>query len=113
VLITERDLPSPGESSLQDKHHRPLAYTAPIPIHTVDADFVDPFSTHPYVQVAIVTVMVSETGLPKDVRVVRGLGFGLDEKAAAAVWRYKFVPATKHGKPVAAGRNIMVNFVKF
>jgi len=63
--------------------------------------------------VAIVTVEVSETGVPKDVRVVRGLGFGLDEKAAAAVWRYKFIPATKHGKPVAAGRNIMVDFVKF
>ena len=90
VLITERDLPPPDESQFEDKHHNPLSYTPPIPIHTVDADFADPFATHPYVQVAIVTVLVSEEGLPKEVRVVRGLGFGLDKKAEAAVWQYRF-----------------------
>ena len=25
----------------EDKHHKPLSYTPPIPIHTVDADFTD------------------------------------------------------------------------
>jgi protein TonB len=79
----------------------------------VDADFVDPFVKHPYVQVAIVSVLVSNEGLPTDVRVVRGLGFGLDEKAAAAVWHYRFFPAMKKGKPVEARRNVMVDFVKF
>jgi outer membrane biosynthesis protein TonB len=56
---------------------------------------------------------VSDEGVPTDVRVVRGLGFGLDEKAAAAVWRYRFFPAMKKGKPIAARRNVIVNFVKF
>jgi hypothetical protein len=74
VLITERDLSFPDESQLEDKHHNPLSYTPPFPIHTVDADFADPSATHPYVQVAIVEVLVSEEGLPKEVRVVRGLG---------------------------------------
>jgi TonB family protein len=113
VLITERDMPSPDESQLEDKHHKPLAYVAPIPIHTVDADFADPFSKHPWVQVAVVDVLVSEQGLPKDVRVRRGLGFGLDEKAAAAVWHYKFLPATKNGKPVEARRNVLIDFAEF
>jgi TonB family protein len=57
--------------------------------------------------------MVSDEGVPTDVRVVRGLGFGLDEKAVAAVWHYRFFPAMKRGKPVAARRNVMVDFVKF
>lgn len=113
VLITERDLPAPDESLLEDKHHHPLAYTPPFPIHTVDADFADPFTPHPWVQEAIVEVLVSEDGLPKDVHVRRGLGFGLDEKAAAAVWHYRFLPATNKGKAVAARRSVAVDFAKF
>ena len=62
---------------------------------------------------AIVTVVVGEDGLPKEVHVRRGLGFGLDEKAAAAVMHYRFFPATKKGKPVAARSDVMVSFSKF
>lgn len=113
VLIAERDLPFPDATQLEDKHHNPLSYTEPIPIHTVDADFTDPFATHPYVQVAIVEVLVGIDGLPKDVHVRRGLGFGLDKKAEAAVWQYRFYPATRKGQPIAARRNVMVDFAKF
>jgi len=113
ILITERDLPQPEASLFEDKHHNPHSYTAPIPIHTVDADFTDPFATHPFVQVAIVSVLVGEDGLPKDVHVRRGLGFGLDKKAEAAVWQYRFFPATKKGRPIAASREVMVDFAKF
>jgi len=113
VVIAERDLPAPEESQLEDKHHKPLSYTPPFPIHTVDADFADPFAQRPWVQVAIVTVLVGEDGLPKDVHVRRGLGFGLDEKAEAAVMHYRFLPATQKGKAIAARRDVMVSFVKF
>jgi TonB family protein len=113
VLITERDLPVPDASHLEDKHHNPLSYTPPFPIHTVDADFSDPFATHPYVQVAIVTVLVGEDGLPKEVRVKRGLGFGLDKKSEAAVWQYRFLPATNRGKTIVARTDVMVPFAKF
>jgi TonB family protein len=113
VLITERDLPPPDESKLEDKHHNPLLYTPPFPLHTVDADFADPFVKHPWVQVAVVEVLVSEEGVPKEVYVRRGLGFGLDEKAAAAVKHYRFFPATQKGKAIAARRNVLVNFSEF
>jgi TonB family protein len=113
VLITERDLPAPDASKLEDKHHNPLSYTPPFPIHTVDADFADPFSKHPYVQVAVVEVLVGVDGLPKQVHVRRGLGFGLDEKASAAVMHYKFLPATKKGVPIEASRNVQVSFAVF
>ena len=69
-----------------------------------------PFVSHPYVQVAIVSVLVGEDGLPKDVRVQRGLGFGLDKKAEAAVWHYRFLPATQKGKPIAVRKDVMVRF---
>ena len=113
VLIAERDLPPPNESQFEDRQHHPLSYTPPFPIHTVDADFVDPFAKHPWVQVAIVTVQVSEEGRPTEVYVRRGLGFGLDEKAAAAVMHYRFFPATQKGRPIAARRDVIVSFAKF
>jgi TonB family protein len=113
VLITERDLPAPDDSRYLDKNKKLLSYTPPFLIHSVDADFPNPTAKHPYVQVAVVTVLVSEQGLPKDVRVVRGLGFGLDQKAAAAVAHYKFLPATKKGVPVEARSNVNVSFVEF
>jgi TonB family protein len=113
VVIAERDLAPPDEDELEDKHHHPLSYTPPIPIHTVDADFSDPFVKHPWVQVAVVTVVVGEDGLPKNVRVRRGLGFGLDQKAVAAVQHYRFFPATDKGKPIEASRDVLVSFEKF
>jgi TonB family protein len=113
VLITERDLPAPDDSRYLDKNKKLFSYTPPFLIHSVDADFPNPTAKHPYVQVAVVTVLVSEQGLPKDVRVVRGLGFGLDQKAAAAVAHYKFLPATKKGVPVEARSNVNVSFVEF
>jgi TonB family protein len=113
VVIAERDLPLPDLSRFEDKHHNPLSYIEPIPIHVVDADFADPFAKHPYVQEAVVTVLVGEDGLPKEVRVKRGLGFGLDQKAEAAVWQYRFLPAMKQGKPVSASREVLVDFAVF
>jgi len=113
VLVAERDLPPPNESQLEDKHHNPLLYTPPFLIHTVDADFADPFTAHPFVQVATLSVLVDAEGQPQQVRVVRGLGFGLDEKAEAAVWHYRFLPATKKGQRIADHREVMVSFANF
>jgi hypothetical protein len=113
VLIAERDLPAPAESAFEDKHRNPLASTPPIPIHTVDADFSDPFTKHPLVMVAVVTVFVGADGLPKNVHIRRGLGFGLDQKATAAVQHYRFIPATRKGKPVEDYCDVPVSFVKF
>jgi TonB family protein len=113
LLIAERDLPPPDSSRFVDKHQKPLSYVPPIPIHIVDADFADPFTKHPFVQVAIISVLVKEDGLPKEVRVRRGLGFGLDKKAEAAVWHYRFLPALRKGRPIEARTEIPVSFVKF
>jgi hypothetical protein len=112
-VITERDLPVPRESFFEDKHHHPANFTPPVIIHTVDADFADPFAKEPLVQVATVTVTVSVDGLPKDVMMRRGLGFGLDKKAIEAVKHYRFLPATKKGVPVEETTDVKVDFVKF
>jgi protein TonB len=46
-------------------------------------------------------VTVDENGRVTAVRVLKGLGFGLDESAVAAARQWTFKPATKCGKPVS------------
>jgi protein TonB len=57
-----------------------------------------------------VYLWVDEHGNPSHVRVVRGIGMGLDEKAAEAVRQYRFKPATENGKPVMVEMYIDVVF---
>ncbi len=45
-------------------------------------------------------IVVRRDGSVSDVKVVRGLGYGLDERATAAVLQWKFQAATRHGVPV-------------
>jgi len=49
-------------------------------------------------------------GHPRDIRVVRGLGSGLDAKAIEAVERWRFDPAKKDGKPVNVQISVEVSF---
>jgi periplasmic protein TonB len=55
-------------------------------------------------------VIVDEQGRPRNIRVVRALGMGLDEKAIEAVKKWKFVPGTKDRIPVAVQVNVEVSF---
>jgi len=48
--------------------------------------------------------------MPQDVRIVRKLGYGLDEQAVEAVRKYRFEPAMHDGKPVPVEVNIQVAF---
>jgi protein TonB len=57
-----------------------------------------------------VYLWVDEQGNPSHIRVIRGVGMGLDEKAVEAVRQYKFKPATQNGKPVKVDMYIDVNF---
>jgi len=63
--------------------------------------------------VVTVSLIVDQHGLPQNVKVLRGVGMGLDEKAVEAVKTYRFKPATENGKPVAVYLNVEVNFEIF
>jgi TonB family protein len=55
-------------------------------------------------------VEVDPDGKTTNIRVVRSLGHGLDEKAIEAVRKWKFRPGFKDGKAVTAAATIDVNF---
>ena len=58
----------------------------------------------------LLDILVNSEGLVDDVKIVRPLGYGLDEKAVDAVIQWRFRPATKNGKPVAAKAKVEINF---
>jgi len=61
----------------------------------------------------LVHLIVDERGLPQDIKVVRGIGMGLDENAVEAVKKYRFKPAMREGIPVKVEMNIQINFQIF
>jgi TonB family protein len=59
---------------------------------------------------ATVSVTVGADGKPRDLKILRSLGLGLDESALAAVGKWQFRPATKNGEPVDSKTQIELNF---
>jgi TonB family protein len=55
-------------------------------------------------------LIIDEKGRPTDIHVISPLGFGLDERAQAAIEKWEFDPGTKNGKPVRIWCTIEVNF---
>lgn len=55
-------------------------------------------------------IIVRRDGTVGDVRVVRGLGYGLDQRAVEAVRQFRFQPATRLGTPVDVVVTIDVTF---
>jgi TonB family protein len=82
----------------------------PKPIHTVEAEFSNQARRERKSGTVMVSLVVDTDGMPTEIRVVRAAGSGLDEKAVEAVSQYRFKPATKDGKPVAAPVSVEVLF---
>jgi periplasmic protein TonB len=57
-----------------------------------------------------VALIVSSKGLPKDVRVVKGIDKELDQCTVEAVQQWRFEPAQKDGKPVAVRVSLDIAF---
>ena len=58
----------------------------------------------------VLDAIVLEDGTVQIVKAARRIGFGLEEKAIAAVLQWRFRPARRNGKPVPVALNIEVNF---
>jgi TonB family protein len=59
---------------------------------------------------SVLSLVVGEDGVPRNITVTKRLGLGLDEKAIEAVGEWRFLPGQKEGKPVAVVATIQVNF---
>jgi len=84
--------------------------SAPKVTYQPDPEYSEEARKAKYQGVCVLSLIVGPDGKPRDVKVARSLGLGLDEKAIEAVNQWKFEPAQKDGKPVAVAINVEVTF---
>jgi protein TonB len=84
--------------------------SAPRAIYDPEPEYSEEARKSKFQGSVLLLVVVGADGRPRDVRVARSLGMGLDEKALEAVREWRFEPALKDGQPVAVMVNIEVNF---
>jgi protein TonB len=84
--------------------------SAPRALYTPDPEYSEEARKAKYQGTVVLWLIVDPNGRPRDVKVARSLGMGLDQKAIEAVRNWKFEPAEKDGKPVAVQINVEVNF---
>jgi len=82
----------------------------PILIYSAEPEFSEDARRAKKGGSVLVYLWVDAQGLPSHLRIVRGVGYGLDEKAVEAIRQYRFKPATLNGEPVTVDLNIEVNF---
>ena len=84
--------------------------SAPRLTYKVEPEYSEEARKAKYQGTVVLQVEVHEDGKAHNIRVVRSLGLGLDEKAVQAVEQWKFVPGRKEGKSVKVAATIEVNF---
>ena len=84
--------------------------SAPRVVYQPDPEYSEEARKAKYQGTCVLWLVVGPDGRPRDIRVARSLGLGLDEKAIEAVKTWKFEPAMKDGKPVAVQINVEVSF---
>jgi TonB family protein len=82
----------------------------PTLIHRVDPEYSKEARTARLTGTVLLRVIVGTDGKASDLKVLRSLGLGLDERAIAAVSAWEFGPGKKDGQPVNVQAQIEVNF---
>lgn len=87
--------------------------TAPIPIYKPEPPYSEEARKAKYQGTVVLWIVVDTQGNVSDVRVVKPLGLGLDEKAVETVRTWKFKPAMRNSIPVNVRVMVEVSFRLF
>jgi periplasmic protein TonB len=107
--------PGHGFGDYHGNVYRPgmAGVTLPRAIYDPDPEYSEEARHNKYQGSVVLWLVVDAQGQPRDIRLQRSLGMGLDEKAMAAVSQWRFQPATLDGKAVATQINVEVTFRLF
>jgi TonB family protein len=84
--------------------------SAPVLLSKQEPQYSEEARSAKYQGTVTLSVVISPTGQATNLKLMKGIGFGLDEKAAEAVMKWKFQPGKKEGQPVPVLAAIEVNF---
>jgi periplasmic protein TonB len=87
-----------------------IGVTAPVPKYVPDPDYSEEARKAKYQGTVTLYAIIGPDGKPRNLRVMRSLGMGLDEKALEKVKTWLFLPGKKDGQPVAVAMSIEVDF---
>ncbi len=82
----------------------------PTLVFKVDADYSTEARKAKYNGTVHLSAVVNTSGRAEDIKVVRSVGMGLDEKAIESVSQWLFTPGTLDGRPVNTRAVLEVNF---
>jgi TonB family protein len=92
----------------------------PMPTKTAEAtlsnearEFIKEHHVKQFEAISLVGVTVDTNGMPQNICVLKKAGHGLDREALGVAAKYRFKPATLHGKPVPVRVTIGVRFANF
>lgn len=89
------------------------SYGGPRPISKTDPEYSDAARMHRYSGSCTLWATVTAAGNVVDPRIVRALGFGLDEQAVKSLLQWKFNPALQNGRPLPMRVSVDVQFHLF
>jgi len=84
--------------------------TQPVLIYKIEPEYSDEARKAKLQGEVVLYIEVDPRGAARNIRVAQSLGLGLDERAMAAVSRWRFRPGYAGGKPVATQAMIHVTF---
>ena len=82
----------------------------PSVLHKVEPEYSEEARKAKWQGTVVLQLVVDDKGRPQNLKVMRSLGLGLDQKAIEAVEKWTFKPGMKDGKPVPVIATIEVNF---
>ena len=108
-LSAENDV-APGQNDARGVYRSGGDVTAPELVHRTDPEYTEQARVAKYIGTVLLSVEIDQTGTPTNLKVQRGLGLGLNEKAIEAVKRWKFRPGQKDGTAVTVRTSLEVVF---
>jgi len=84
--------------------------TQPVLVYKIEPEFSEEARKARVQGVVVLRVEIDERGKVGRIEVTQPMGLGLDEKAVEAVRQWRFRPAMRNGRPVAAPALIEVSF---
>ncbi len=87
-----------------------LHTTQPTLIHKVEPGYTKEARDAKLEGTVGLSATIGTDGVPSEIKVVRGVGMGLDDKAVECLLQWRFKPATSHGEPVSTKVTVQINF---
>jgi TonB family protein len=84
--------------------------TAPKLLHKLEPEYTEEARAGKIAGTVLLSIVIEPDGTATNFQIVKGMGFGLDEKAVEAIGQWRFSPGAKDGVPVPVKANIEVNF---